>query len=126
MHPVGHGHYGRPMSELTNRCYRLRSRPERLVTDDVLELVEEPVPAIGPGQALARTRYLSLDPSNRIWMSEARSYLPPVPIGAVMRGIGIAEVIESQRDDMSPATSSPDSPGGRSTSSSTRRPTSSP
>jgi NADPH-dependent curcumin reductase CurA len=102
MHPVGQGHYGRLMSELTNRCYRLRSRPERLVTDDVLELVEEPVPAIGPGQALARTRYLSLDPSNRIWMSEAPSYLPPVPIGAVMRGIGIAEVIESRRDDMKP------------------------
>ena len=102
MRSAGHGRYGRLMSELTNRCYRLRSRPERLVTEDVLELVEEPVPSIGPGQALARTRYLSLDPSNRIWMSDARSYLPPVPIGDVMRGIGICEVIESQRDDMRP------------------------
>ncbi len=90
------------MSDLVNPCFRLRSRPERLVTDDVLELVRESVPPIGPGQALARTRYLSLDPSNRIWMSEAPSYLPPVPIGDVMRGIGIAEVIESQRDDMKP------------------------
>lgn len=102
MRPSGHPYYGRLMSDLVNPCFRLRSRPERLVTDDVLELVRESVPPIGPGQALARTRYLSLDPSNRIWMSEAPSYLPPVPIGDVMRGIGIAEVIESQRDDMKP------------------------
>lgn len=97
-----HHRYRQGVTELTNRCFRLRRRPEGLLADDVLELVEEPVPTIEPGQALARTRYLSLDPSNRIWMSEAPSYLPPVPIGAVMRGIGIAEVIESRRDDVKP------------------------
>lgn len=90
------------MATLTNRLHRLRQRPSGLVTDGDLEFVEEPVPAIGPGQALARTRYLSLDPSNRIWMSESPSYLPPVPLGDVMRGIGICEVIESQRDDLKP------------------------
>jgi len=90
------------MTDLTNRLFRLRQRPTKLVTDQDLEFVEEPVPAIGPGQALARTKYLSLDPSNRIWMSESPSYLPPVPLGDVMRGIGICEVIESQRDDLKP------------------------
>jgi NADPH2:quinone reductase len=35
-------------------------------------------------------------------MGEAPSYLPPVPLGAVMRGIGVCEVIESQRDDLKP------------------------
>jgi len=82
--------------------FRLRQRPTGLVTGENLEFVEEPVAEIGPGQALARTKYLSLDPSNRIWMSDSRSYLPPVPIGAVMRGIGICEVIESKRDDLKP------------------------
>jgi NADPH-dependent curcumin reductase CurA len=90
------------MTDLTNRLFRLRQRPAGLVTDQDLEFIEEPVPEIGPGQALARTKYLSLDPSNRIWMSDARSYLPPVPLGEVMRGIGICEVIESQRDDLVP------------------------
>src|SRR5438067_305374 len=90
------------MSQPTNRCYRLRRRPQGAVTEADLEFLEEPVPAIGPGQALVRVLLLSLDPSNLIWMSEARSYMPPVPIDAVMRGITIAEVIESQRDDMKP------------------------
>jgi NADPH2:quinone reductase len=90
------------MTPLVNRCYRLRQRPEGLVSENDLEFLEEPVPPVGPGQALVRVLLLSLDPSNRIWMSDARSYLPPVPLDAVMRGIGIAEVIESQRADMQP------------------------
>jgi NADPH2:quinone reductase len=90
------------MSETTNRCYRLRNRPEHSVTDADLELLEEPVPEIGRGQALIRTLWLSLDPTNRIWMSDIRGYMPPVAIGAVMRGIGIGQVVESQRDDLRP------------------------
>jgi len=72
------------------------------VTEADLELVEEPVAGVGPGQALVRTLLLSIDPTNRIWMSDARGYIPPVPVGAVMRGIAIGEVVESQRDDMRP------------------------
>src|SRR6185503_9533798 len=37
----------------------------------------------------------SLDPTNRIWMSDGDSYLPPVPLGSVMRGGGIGEVVAS-------------------------------
>lgn len=94
--------YGRAMSSATNRCYRLRQRPVGAVSKADLEFTEEPVPPIGAGRALIRTLLLSIDPSNRIWMSEARSYMPPVPIDAVMRGIGICEVVESQRDGMRP------------------------
>lgn len=35
-----------------------------------------------------------------IWMSEIRGYMPPVPLGAVMRGLGIGEVVASRREDM--------------------------
>lgn len=82
-----------------NRCYRLRRRPEGRVTEADLELVEEPIADLAPGQALVRTLYLSLDPSNRIWMSELPSYLPPVPLDAVMRGLGVGQVVASERDD---------------------------
>lgn len=88
------------MTDRTNRCFRLRRRPDGLVTTDDLELVEEGIPALQDGQALVRTLWLSVDPTNRIWMSDLRGYLPPVPIGAVMRGLGIGEVVESRRDDM--------------------------
>jgi len=37
--------------------------------------------------------YLSIDPAMRGWMSSTRSYLPPVPINAVMRGATLSEVV---------------------------------
>jgi NADPH-dependent curcumin reductase CurA len=89
------------MTEQANRCYRLRRRPRGAVIEEGdLELVEEVAPTIGPGQALVRTLLLSVDPTNRPWMADVRSYIAPVAIDAVMRGIGIGEVVESRREDM--------------------------
>jgi len=88
------------VAEHTNHAWRLRSRPEGELADGDLELVSEEVPELSDGQALVRTQLLSLDPTNRIWMSDIRGYMPAVPIDAVMRGLGVGEVIESRRDDM--------------------------
>ncbi|MFI9534423.1 NADP-dependent oxidoreductase [Nocardia fusca] len=88
------------MSTLTNRLYRLRSRPEGEVTAANLEWTEEPVSEISEGQALIRTHYLSVDPTNRVWMSAMRSYIPPVELGAVMRGAGVGQVVASKREDL--------------------------
>ena len=78
-----------------NRRFILRQRPSGDFDPRILERVVEPVPTPGPGQALVRNLYLSLDPTNRIWMGEGESYLPPVPLGEVMRGGGIGEVVAS-------------------------------
>jgi NADPH-dependent curcumin reductase CurA len=78
-----------------NRQIRLAHRPEGRVKRSDFDEVTGEVPAIGAGQVLVRTRYLSLDPTNRVWV-ERDSYLPKVAIGEVMRGVGLAEVIESQ------------------------------
>jgi NADPH-dependent curcumin reductase CurA len=83
-----------------NRAYRLRRRPDGELADGDLELVIEQIPELADGQALVRTELLSLDPTNRIWMSDIRGYMPAVPLGEVMRGLGVGEVIESRRDDM--------------------------
>jgi NADPH-dependent curcumin reductase CurA len=89
------------MSEThTNRAFRLRKRPNGDLAEGDLELVTEEIPELADGQALVRTQLLSLDPTNRIWMSDIRGYMPAVPIDAVMRGLGVGEVIESKRDDM--------------------------
>lgn len=89
------------MREGTNRCYRLRARPQAdVVAEHELEFAEEPVPAIGAGQALIKTLLLSIDPTNRPWMSDIRGYIKPVEVGDVMRGIGVGEVVESRREDM--------------------------
>ena len=51
--------------------------------------MEAPAPALADGQVLVRLVYLSLDPTNRVWMNEADSYLPALKLGDVMRGGGI-------------------------------------
>lgn len=79
----------------TNRQFRLKTRPEGRVTEDTFELVEQPVPEPGPDEVLVRNVYLSLDPTNRIWISDVEQYMPPVQIGEVMRGLGIGKVESS-------------------------------
>jgi hypothetical protein len=86
----------------TNRRFKLRSRPEGRITDDTFELVEEDVPEIKDGEALVRTQWVSLDPTNRAWIREEPTYLPPVAIGEVMRAAGLGEVVASKHDAYQP------------------------
>ena len=53
------------------------------------------MPRIGAGEVLVRTRYLSFDPTQRGWMEDRPSYMPPVGMGEVMRAGSIGEVVES-------------------------------
>jgi NADPH-dependent curcumin reductase len=85
------------MAEM-NRQLVLRSRPKGLLAPGDLQLVEAPVPTIADGQALARVKYLSVDPTMRVWMA-ADTYLPAVGLGDVMRAAGLAEVVESRTKD---------------------------
>jgi hypothetical protein len=48
------------------------------------------------GEVLVRNQWLSLDPYMRGRMSDAKSYVPPVAIDAVMVGQTVGEVIESR------------------------------
>src|SRR5271163_4648291 len=52
-------------------------------------------PSPGEGQVLLRTIWLSLDPYMRGRMSDGPSYATPVPIGGVMEGGAVCEVIAS-------------------------------
>jgi len=52
-------------------------------------------------QVLIETLYLSLDPAMRGWLNDARSYVPPVQIGEVMRGASIGKVVASKAPSFS-------------------------
>jgi NADPH-dependent curcumin reductase len=82
----------------TNRQLRLASRPSGMVDHDTFELAEEPLPDLTDGEFLVRIAYLSIDPTNRVWIRAEPSYLPPVEIGAVMRGGAAGTVVESRND----------------------------
>ncbi len=83
---------------LMNRQWVLRKRPQGMIQDGDLELVETPVPATGDGEIRIRTIYLSLDPTNRTWMNDSVGYLPPVGLNDVMRGLTLGVVEESRSD----------------------------
>ncbi len=80
----------------TNQQWLLAARPEGLVKESDFKRHEAQVASPGEGQVLVRTVYLSLDPTNRVWMNGADSYLPALPLGDVMRGVGIGVVEESR------------------------------
>jgi NADPH-dependent curcumin reductase CurA len=61
-----------------------------------------PVPRPGPGEVLARTLWLSLDPYMRGRMNEAPSYTAPVPLGGVMQGECVGQVLASHSPDFAP------------------------
>lgn len=79
-----------------NRQWRLARRPQGELDMDVLQMHSEPLAPLQEGEVRVRNLYLSLDPTNRIWMSDMKQYMPPVEIGAVMRGGTLGKVVESR------------------------------
>lgn len=84
---------------MQNRQWILKQRPEGAPSAADLEMRETPVRNLADGEILVRNLFLSLDPTNRLWMSDREQYLPPVGIGDVMRGgtVGIVELSRSER-----------------------------
>ena len=82
------------MSRLNTRVL-LKSRPTGMPRVSDFEIVQSPLAAPGPGEVLARTIYLSLDPYMRGRMNEGRSYAKPADLGQVMVGGTVSEIVES-------------------------------
>jgi NADPH-dependent curcumin reductase CurA len=78
-----------------NRRFLLRERPTERIGPNTFELVEEDLPVIGEGEALVRTQWISLDPAARAWINDTPTYMPPVAVGEVMRGLGLGRVLAS-------------------------------
>jgi NADPH-dependent curcumin reductase CurA len=85
----------------TNRQWRLGARPKGRIQASDVRWVEVPAPEPGEGELLARTLYLSVDPTQRGWM-ERDTYMPAVKIGEVMRAGGVAEVVRSNAEGFAP------------------------
>jgi NADPH-dependent curcumin reductase CurA len=77
------------------REWHLTARPRGWPTPDDFALVGTAVPEPGPGQALVRNRYLSVDPYMRGRMDDAKSYAPPYRLDEPMQGGAVGEVVAS-------------------------------
>jgi NADPH:quinone reductase len=73
----------------------LARRPKGAPTEADFRIVESPVPAPAPGTVLVRNLYLSLDPYMRGRMNDAKSYIPPIELDAVMGGGTVGRVVQS-------------------------------
>jgi len=83
----------------SNRQWLLAKRPHGLVTAENFEYREETIPEPSDGQVLLRNLFLSFDPTQRGWMEDRESYMPPVAIGEPMRAGSVAQVVESRHAD---------------------------
>ncbi len=81
---------------MTNKQLILSKRPVGLPEADTWELREKSIPALNDGEILIQNHYISLDPAMRGWINEGKSYIPPVPLGDIMRAGSIGKVIQSK------------------------------
>lgn len=80
----------------TNRQIVLAARPQGAPKDSDFRLTETQVPDLSDGQFLVETNYISVDPYMRGRMTEAKSYVPPIPLGGVVEGGAVGTVVESK------------------------------
>ncbi|MBT5897846.1 MAG: NADP-dependent oxidoreductase [Rhodospirillaceae bacterium] len=85
---------------LMNRQYVLARRPTGALQESDFTWQEAAIPEPGPGEALVRSIYLSLDPANRGWVNDVPTYRPPVGLGEPMAGFVIGQVVASNREDL--------------------------
>ena len=79
-----------------NQQIVLDNRPQGEAVASNFKLVATDTPPLQDGQVLVRHHYLSLDPYMRGRMNDSKSYAQPQPLGEVMIGGTVGEVVESR------------------------------
>jgi NADPH-dependent curcumin reductase CurA len=88
------------MSETATRVV-LAHYPDAVLKPADFRVESAPVPAPGEGQFLVRTRYVSVEPMLRLYIDEKPKMqgMPPMPLGTVIPGPAVGEVIASNHPD---------------------------
>lgn len=85
-----------------NQQILLDNRPVGEAVAGNFKLVNSDTPALQDGQVLVRHHFLSLDPYMRGRMNDSKSYAAPQPLGQVMQGGTVGEVVESRSPKFQP------------------------
>ena len=88
-----------PAATQVNHQILLKKRPVGVPTASDFEDAIGTLPQPAEGEVLLKNLYLSIDPAIRGWMSDAKSYLPPIAIGAPVRSGTLSQIVESRVDD---------------------------
>ena len=93
------------MAHALNRQWRVARYPiaGEPITTELFTWTEEPLPEPGDGEFLVRTICLAPGPAQRGYIQEDhRSFAGLVPIGEVMRGRGVGQILASRHPDYEP------------------------
>jgi len=90
------------MGTTMNRQWLLAARPKGMVKESDFRYQESPIPELSDGQFLVRVLYVAFEPAMRGWMEDRASYIPPIQLGEVMRGVSVGQVIESKHPAFQP------------------------
>jgi hypothetical protein len=81
-----------------SREIRLAARPRGAPVASDFELCETELQDPAEGEVLVRNAFVSVDPYMRGRMNDAKSYVPPFPLGEPMRGGAVGQVVASRND----------------------------
>ncbi len=90
------------MNSGVNRQWRVARYPkkEEVISPDHFDWTSESVPEAGAGEFLVRTICLATGPAQRGYLEPDHSaFLQTVPIGDVMRGRGVGQIVASKHPD---------------------------
>ncbi|OPF70805.1 NADP-dependent oxidoreductase [Streptomyces antioxidans] len=85
----------------TGREWHLVARPQGWPKPEDFALRETPVSEPGPGRALVRNLYMSVDPYMRGRMNDVKSYAPPYELDQPMGGGAVGKVVASNAEGIS-------------------------
>lgn len=83
----------------TSQGIVLKKRPQGKPTQDCFEITTEQIPTTAENEFVIKNLWLSVDPYMRGRMSEAKSYIPPFELDAILQGSAIGEIVASNHPD---------------------------
>jgi NADPH-dependent curcumin reductase CurA len=86
------------MTGIRTRELILQNRPVGLPGESDIVPRETELGEPAAGQLIVHNHYLSLDPAIRDWMSDSKSYLPPIPLGSPVWCTVAGEVVASNSE----------------------------
>ncbi len=89
------------MAEVKNRQWLLAARPLGMVKESDFRWNETSLAQLKDGEVLLRNLALSCDPTQRGWMA-MDTYVPAIPLGAVMRAVAVSQVVNSRKSGLAP------------------------
>lgn len=78
---------------------RMTQFPGASPARDIWKLTHDDLPSLAEGEIAVAIDTISIDPGMSGWITDKRSYMPPVKPGGVMRAFGVGEVTESNSAD---------------------------